>query len=79
MVAIADRREDRRALLPEKWPDFQGKVYHEGDFISIDGTTGNVYGVAIKTVPASISGYFGRFMAWADETRKLQVSSLSNG
>ena len=51
----------------------KGKVYHEGDFISIDGTTGNVYGVAIKTVPASISGYFGRFMAWADETRKLQV------
>ena len=50
-----------------------GKEYHEGDKISIDGSTGNVYGQSIKTVPAKISGYFGTFMKWADEARKLQV------
>ena len=50
-----------------------GKEYHEGDFISIDGSTGRVFEGAIKTVPAKISGYFERFMNWADETRKLQV------
>lgn len=50
-----------------------GKEYHEGDKISIDGSTGNVYGESIKTVPAKISGYFGTFMKWADEARKLQV------
>jgi len=48
-------------------------VYHEGDFISIDGSTGNVYAGAIKTVEPEISGYFGTFMAWADEIRSLKV------
>ena len=50
-----------------------GKVYKEGDYISIDGSTGNIYGEAIPTAPASISGDFGRFMGWADKFRKLQV------
>jgi pyruvate, orthophosphate dikinase len=50
-----------------------GKTIKEGDYISIDGSTGNVYDTAIPTVPASISGNFGRFMAWADKARKLQV------
>lgn len=48
-------------------------VYHEGDYISLDGSTGNVYGQAIKTTTPEISGYFGTFMAWADEIRKLKV------
>ena len=50
-----------------------GKTYHEGDYISIDGSTGNIYGEAIPTAPASISGDFGVFMGWADKFRKLQV------
>lgn len=50
-----------------------GKTYKEGDYISIDGTTGAIYGEAIPTVEASISGYFGRFMAWADSRRRLKV------
>ena len=50
-----------------------GKEYHEGDWLSLDGSTGNVYGEKIKTVPAKISGYFERFMSWADEKRRLQV------
>ena len=50
-----------------------GKTYHEGDWISLDGSTGNIYGEAIATVPATISGEFGRIMAWADKYRKLQV------
>ncbi|MEG1430481.1 MAG: pyruvate, phosphate dikinase [Oscillospiraceae bacterium] len=50
-----------------------GKVYHEGDFISLDGTTGNIYGGAIGTEPAAISGTFSRFMEWADKYRQLQV------
>jgi pyruvate,orthophosphate dikinase len=49
------------------------KVFKEGDFISIDGSTGNVYGEAIKTVPASLSGDFGTIMNWADRYRSLQV------
>jgi len=49
------------------------KVYHEGDYISLDGSTGNVYGHAIKTVEPEISGHFGIFMSWADEIRKLKV------
>ncbi len=48
-------------------------VYHEGDFISIDGSTGNVYAGQIKTVEPEISGYFGTFMGWADEIRSLKV------
>ena len=50
-----------------------GKTIREGDYISIDGSTGNIYGEAIPTVAASISGDFGRFMGWADSVRKLKV------
>ena len=50
-----------------------GKTYKEGDVISIDGSTGNIYGEAIPTVDATIGGDFGRIMAWADKYRKLQV------
>jgi pyruvate,orthophosphate dikinase len=50
-----------------------GKTIKEGDYISIDGSTGYVYDVAIPTVPATISGNFGRYMGWADKVRKLKV------
>ena len=50
-----------------------GKEYHEGDVISFDGTTGNIYDGTIKTVDAVIAGEFGRIMAWADKYRKLKV------
>src|SRR5574344_282283 len=50
-----------------------GKTYHEGDYISIDGSTGNIYDGIIPTVDASIAGEFGRIMAWADKYRKLGV------
>ncbi len=50
-----------------------GKEYHEGDFISIDGTTGNIYDGQIPTVDAQIAGEFGRVMAWADKYRTLKV------
>ena len=50
-----------------------GKEFHEGDYISIDGTTGNIYDGAIKTVDATIAGEFGRVMAWADQFRTLKV------
>ena len=50
-----------------------GKEYHEGDFISIDGSTGNIYDGAIPTVDATIAGEFGRIMAWADKYRTLKV------
>ena len=50
-----------------------GKEYHEGDFISIDGSTGNIYDGIIPTVDASIAGEFGRIMGWADKYRKLKV------
>ena len=50
-----------------------GKTFHEGDCISIDGTTGNVYEGLIPTVDASIAGEFGRIMGWADKYRKLAV------
>ena len=50
-----------------------GKTFHEGDFISIDGSTGNIYDGLIPTVDASISGEFGRIMAWADKYRRLRV------
>ncbi|MEA4813937.1 MAG: pyruvate, phosphate dikinase [Oscillospiraceae bacterium] len=50
-----------------------GKTYHEGDVISIDGSTGCVYDGAIPTVDASIAGEFGRVMAWADKYRRLRV------
>jgi len=50
-----------------------GKEYHEGDVISFDGTTGNIYDGAIPTVDAKIAGEFGRIMAWADKYRRLKV------
>ncbi len=50
-----------------------GKTYHEGDIISIDGTTGNIYDGVIPTVDATIAGEFGRVMEWADKFRKLGV------
>ena len=50
-----------------------GKTIKEGDYISLDGSTGNIYGEAIATVEASISGDFGRYMGWADKARRLNV------
>ena len=50
-----------------------GKTIKEGDYISLDGSTGNIYGEAVPTVEAAISGDFGRFMAWADAARTLKV------
>ncbi|HJB26951.1 MAG TPA: pyruvate, phosphate dikinase [Firmicutes bacterium] len=56
-----------------KYFELGGKTIHEGDYISLDGSTGKIYGEAIPTVEASISGYFERLMNWADSARKLQV------
>ncbi len=53
--------------------ELAGKVYHEGDYISIDGSTGNIYDGIIPTVDAEISGNFGTIMSWADEFRTLKV------
>ena len=53
--------------------EVNGKKYSSNDYISIDGSTGNVYGDRIKTVAPEISGYFETFMTWADEIRKLKV------
>ena len=64
--AIAMDEENKKFVLA-------GKTYHEGDYLSIDGSTGNVYDGKIDTVDAAIVGEFGRIMAWADEFRKLQV------
>ncbi|WP_300925545.1 pyruvate, phosphate dikinase, partial [uncultured Allobaculum sp.] len=50
-----------------------GQTFKRGDFISLDGSTGKVYGGAIPTVPAEISGDFDRFMKWADERRRLKI------
>ena len=50
-----------------------GKEFHEGDWISIDGSTGNIYDGVIDTVDATIAGEFGRIMSWADKYRKLKV------
>lgn len=50
-----------------------GKVYTSDDYISLDGTTGNIYAGKIKTVEAEIAGYFGRIMGWANEVRRLKV------
>ena len=57
----------------EKYFEVKGNRYNKGDYISLDGSTGNVYGEKIKTVPAEISGDFERFMNWADERRTLKV------
>ncbi len=50
-----------------------GKEYHEGDYISLDGSTGNIYDGQMPTVDATIAGEFGRIMSWADKYRKLKV------
>ncbi|MDD7312271.1 MAG: pyruvate, phosphate dikinase [Clostridia bacterium] len=62
-------------VMDEENKQFQlgGKTYHEGDYISIDGSTGKIYDGVIPTVDASISGEFGRIMAWADKYRQLKV------
>jgi len=57
----------------EGYFELGGKKYYEGDYISLDGSTGKIYDGEIKTVEASISGDFGRFMAWADKYRTLKV------
>ena len=53
--------------------ELNGKTYKEGDWLSLDGSTGNIYGEAIKTTDATIGGEFGRIMAWADKYRTLMV------
>ncbi len=60
--------EDNKTLTTS-----EGVVFKEGDYISIDGSTGKVYGTQVKTVEPEISGDFETFMSWADETRKLEV------
>ena len=64
--AIAMDEENKKFVLG-------GKTYVEGDYISIDGSTGNIYAGVIPTVDASIAGEFGRIMAWADKYRTLKV------
>lgn len=56
-----------------KTVEVNGKIYTDNDFISIDGTTGNIYGEKIKTVTPEITGHFATFMGWVDEIRKLKV------
>ena len=65
--AITNFDEDNKTFV------LAGKTYKEGDVISLDGSTGNIYDGAIPTVDATISGYFGRIMQWADKYRKLGV------
>ncbi len=55
----------------EKYFELNGHIFHEGDYISLDGSTGKIYGEAIPTVAASISGHFETIMGWADKRRKL--------
>jgi len=57
----------------EKYFEVGGKKYHEGDYISLDGTTGNIYGERIKTQDATVSGDFAKLMGWADKYRSLKV------
>lgn len=59
--------QEKTLTLPD------GKVLHEGDYISIDGSTGNVYDKQIKTVEAKLSDYFETFMSWADKAKKLDI------
>ena len=51
----------------------EGREFHEGDYISLDGSTGNIYGEKIETVAATVTGDFARLMGWADSYRKLKV------
>jgi len=65
--AITSFDEDNKTFV------LAGKTYHEGDIISLDGSTGNIYDGAIPTVEATVAGDFGRIMAWADKYRVLKV------
>ncbi|KZL90933.1 pyruvate, phosphate dikinase [Clostridium magnum] len=69
IAGCADLKIDEEA----KTFKLSGKLYKEGDYISLDGSTGNVYGQAIKTTENEIGGHFKAFMVWADEIRKLKV------
>ncbi len=64
-------------IIDEEKKEFTlaGKTFHEGDYISIDGTTGNIYDGLMKTVDATIAGEFARVMSWADKFRKLKVKT----
>ena len=64
---------DLKVNEEEKYFELGGKKYHEGDYISLDGSTGNIYGEQVKTEPASLSGDFGTIMEWTDKYRALQV------
>ena len=64
---------DIRMHEAEGYFELAGQRVNRGDWISLDGSTGNIYLEAIPTVPASLSGNFGRFMSWADEVRKLSI------
>ena len=57
----------------KKYFEVDGKKYHEGDFISLDGSTGLIYGERVKTMDATVSGDFAKLMAWADKFRALKV------
>lgn len=57
----------------EKYFEVNGNRYHEGDWISLDGSVGKVYGEKIDTVPAAVSGNFAKFMGWADSYRQMEV------
>lgn len=57
----------------KKYFEIDGKKYHEGDYISLDGSTGYVYGGEVKTMDATVSGDFAKLMAWADKFRSLKV------
>ena len=60
--------EDKKVIT------INGKTFHEGDWMSLDGSTGKIYAEEVKTIPADVnSGYFGRIMEWADKYRALQV------
>ncbi len=65
--AITNFDEDNKTFV------LSGKTYHEGDVISLDGSTGNIYDGAIPTVEATVAGDFGRIMGWADKYRVLKV------
>ncbi len=62
-------------IMDEAGKNFKlgGKQYNEGDWVSLDGSTGNIYGEALPTTDASLGGEFGRVMAWADKYRRLRV------
>ena len=64
---IVVSEENKTMSLPN------GNEYHEGDWISLDGSTGKVYGEKIETVEASVSGNFAKFMGWADSYRQMEV------